>query len=154
MTGVPTIHYKSGYKHQLREHAVEFDCPELARWEYRSRFLSLVKGVMRFEIGYAWDGLSGPKFDTPGSMPGGLGHDGGAEIMRNLELTDEEREAFVEANNAFFHRLLEATDPPKPKWYQLGGQWARFRTWYTWRGVSLVDGYADPSSRKPLLEAP
>ncbi len=153
---VPTLHYSGGYKYQLRKHAVEFDCPELAAWQYFGRFLSLTNGVMRFEVGYAWDGLSGPMIDTPDAMPAGLGHDGGAEISRRLTMSEEDREDFVRANNAFFHRLLRATlpKPEERRWWHGRTQWRRFRSWYAWRAVSLVDGYADPASRKTIQVAP
>ena len=76
------IVYKSGYKYQLVEpysvavgifpmHAIITD------------FVTLqADGTLTVEKGYAWDGPSGPTFDTPSFMRGSLVHDALYQLMR------------------------------------------------------------------------
>lgn len=79
------IRYSPGYKYQLRAgYAVRL--PELAdplRPPIVTDWLELdPDGTLRFRPGYAWDGASGPTYDSKSSMRPSLGHDGLYQLMR------------------------------------------------------------------------
>jgi len=92
------ISYTEGYKYQLTErHKFNLGCrindnlyPPDSRdangfWFWKiSPFLSVYPsgGVVQ-EIGYAWDGCSGPAIDDETNQVPGLEHDGGYQILRS-----------------------------------------------------------------------
>lgn len=49
--------YKKGYKYQLVKEEV-FRVPELAAFDYKSYFISLINGKLTLARGYAWNGMS------------------------------------------------------------------------------------------------
>lgn len=69
------IYYKEGYKYQLTR---DYSCytgimlPETVAYEF---FTLTHDGYCNVRHGYAWDGASGPTFDTKSSMRGSLIHD-------------------------------------------------------------------------------
>ena len=69
------IHYKEGYKYQLtRDYAVWTGIHPLGNITYP--FFTIGEdGWLRVKAGYAWDGASGPTFDTKSSMRPSLVHD-------------------------------------------------------------------------------
>jgi hypothetical protein len=77
------IHYKKGYKYQL-----VCDCPldtgiYPGRGGVHTDYIDLDEnGKLTCHKGYAWDGASGPTFDTPDSMRASLGHDALYQLMR------------------------------------------------------------------------
>ena len=78
--------YRKGYKYQLA--ATEYFstpcCPVTA---VHTDFISLtVNGNMTVRSGYAWDGASGPTWDTKSSMRGSLAHDALYQLMRQGQL--------------------------------------------------------------------
>ena len=80
--------------------------------------------VIAFEVGYAWDGCSGPAIDRPVTMLASLVHDGLYQLMRERLLAQRYREwADLE-----FYRLLDRS----------GFTFAR--AYY--KGVRLFAGYA------------
>ncbi len=81
------IEYKGGFKYQLHKSYVDHISirPEA---DVSTRYVSLsVTGKLRIRYGYAWDGPSGPTWDTLNSMRGSLVHDVLYQLMR-LELLD------------------------------------------------------------------
>lgn len=79
------IHYSDGYKYQLRS-PYSITLPSLAdseRTHAATPWLELhVDGTMNFIPGYAWDGASGPTYDSGSSMRSSLIHDGGYQLIR------------------------------------------------------------------------
>ncbi len=76
------IYYRSGYKYQLEQEyqiklPAEFSSIVTAR-----KFLHMFNGVLTIREGYAWDGPSGPTFDTKTFMRGSLVHDALYQLMR------------------------------------------------------------------------
>ncbi len=74
--------YKCGYKYQLAEDYVvrtPLRPPGniVAKW-----FILTMAGVLWIRAGYAWDGASGPTFDTNSSMRPSLIHDVFCQMMR------------------------------------------------------------------------
>lgn len=87
MTVHDSIAYSGGYKYQLRETAVfqlqELRPPEDVATEY---FWITTEGVLTIRQGYAWDGCSGPTWDTKNTMRAGLAHDALYQMMRRDEI--------------------------------------------------------------------
>jgi hypothetical protein len=68
------IKYTSGYKYQLYEDASMLTPIKGA--EIYDKFFTLYKnGFLQIKEGFAWDGASGPTFDTKNSMSPSLVHD-------------------------------------------------------------------------------
>jgi len=76
------IYYREGYKYQLtREYRVFIGIFVSQRIE--TEWLTLdTDGWLTIREGYAWDGPSGPTFDTPSSMRGSLIHDALYQLIR------------------------------------------------------------------------
>lgn len=84
------IVYRAGYKYQL--HAPYNYDTGIRGVEYVSDFLVLqIDGVLRIAAGYAWDGPSGPTYDTTSAMRGSLVHDALYQLMRAGHLPNDHR---------------------------------------------------------------
>lgn len=133
------IKYRSGYKYQLvEEYSVEVGIRPAAPID--TDYIALnVGGLLTVKKGYAWDGPSGPTFDTKNFMRGSLVHDALYQLMRNELLPADRREAA----DLELHRLCREDGM------------SRFRAWYVLLGVrKFADFAATPESRKPVLQAP
>lgn len=95
------IKYCEGYKYQLKQTSrllTDIYPPEKIQTEW----ITLdTDGLLTVFNGYAWDGASGPTFDSKSSMRGSLGHDGLYQLMR-LGLLDRKHRP---AADRLFHRL-------------------------------------------------
>ena len=98
-----SIAYTGGYKYQLAEVA-QFFCVDLAvSKEVSTKWLHLSSdGMLTIQPGYAWDGCSGPTFDSSNTMPASLFHDAGYQLIR-LELL---RSQYKDVIDAEFKRIL------------------------------------------------
>lgn len=77
------IKYKDGYKHQLAEDYRVFVGITPDKFNAETEFLILdMKGVLLIKKGYAWDGASGPTWDTPTVKRASLVHDAIYQLMR------------------------------------------------------------------------
>lgn len=105
----------------------------------RSKFISMSKkGLITIRPGYAWDGPSGPTFDTKSFMRGSLFHDAAYQLMR---------ESLVSID------LLPSFDRMLVAICKDDGMWALRRRW-VYRGVRIGGGpSAEPRSVK-ILQAP
>lgn len=82
MVKVVFVKYKKGYKYQLSE-SFEFMIPRRAGKNYDSHWITFREdGLLTIREGYAWDGPSGPTFDTPNTMTPSLVHDALYQLMR------------------------------------------------------------------------
>jgi hypothetical protein len=131
--------YRSGYKYQLAEdYEVFVDiCPEEM---INTPYLSLMpNGYLTIRQGYAWDGPSGPTFDTKTFMRGALVHDALYQLMRWDLLHSVNR---AKADLELQRLCLE------------DGMWSLRAKW-VYRGVRLGGGpAASPESRKRIETAP
>jgi len=131
--------YKSGYKYQL--HADEVFRTRITPPEkIETRFIILEPGgTMTVKAGYAWDGPSGPTWDTKTFMRGSLIHDALFQLMR-MELLLLEWRPYAD------QELIRICKED--------GMWA-VRRWWVYRGVKRFGGpAADPRNKKPILSAP
>jgi hypothetical protein len=94
--------YRRGYKYQLAE-LFEIDTPIKPQRTLASSFLILTNtGKLTIRAGYAWDGPSGPTWDTDNSMTPSLVHDAFAQLMREKALD----QCWRIPSNKFFGEML------------------------------------------------
>lgn len=82
------ITYRSGYKHQLYEdYRLNVGIiPD--KFPVDTPFIKLdMNGNLTIKSGYAWDGASGPTFDTPTCKRGSLVHDALYQLMREERIS-------------------------------------------------------------------
>lgn len=131
--------YKDGYKYQLVETEIFRTSIRPGR-EIETKFLFMSpSGMLSIDAGYAWDGPSGPTYDSKNSIRASLAHDALYQLMRLglLETT------WRDEADLFLDRILEED-----------GMWA-IRRWYWLKGVEwFAAGAADPDNKKPILIAP
>ena len=139
--------YTSGYKYQL--YADEWMHTNIKPsnkivTEYIELWLD---GWMLVKRGYAWDGPSGPTWDTDDTMTASLFHDAAYQLMRMKLLKPAWREwADIWLGKMMFDRAS--------KWQPLRGiQYARAKLW-TRETIKFAAGAANPKNRKKVLEVP
>lgn len=130
------ISYTAGYKYQLKkDYQVEID---LYDHEVDSKFFTLYStGLLVIRQGYAWDGPSGPTFDTKNFMRGSLVHDVGYQMMAEGLIRQSTR--------SHWDRLL----------YKICREdgMTRMRAWWVYKAVKeFGDGYGQ--SPKKVHVAP
>lgn len=88
------IRFQEGYKYQLGED-YSHQLPDVFHGTACSNaFTDLTaNGLLVIEAGYAWDGPSGPTFDTKNFMRGSLVHDSLYQLMRENLLPRDMKEA-------------------------------------------------------------
>ncbi len=133
------IKYKSGFKYQLHETYV-IDLPWLDGYpDYAADFLKVSGARLIVEAGYAWDGASGPTWDSKSSMRASLVHDALYQLMRVGVLPEASRGY---ADDALYTLCVE-DGLFKP------------RAWAWWKAVRLMAGAkAKKGTERPVLEAP
>lgn len=85
------VAYKDGYKYQLFEpYQLTIDILPEKDLSVDGYVILTKAGELFIQRGYAWDGPSGPTFDTLNFMRGSLVHDALYQLMRN-ELLDAQK---------------------------------------------------------------
>lgn len=132
------IAYIRGIKYQLRrDYSVM--TPIKGVTIVHDFFVLRVDGLLTIRRGYAWDGASGPVFNTPSSRRGTLVHDALCQAMR-AGLLPVEWQASVHE----FMRVVFVQD----------GMWAwRASVWH-WFVVRANGGHPDKGPDRPLQYAP
>jgi len=124
-----------GYKYLLKQDY--FYNVRIKGFDVSTPYLELSpSGLLRVKTGYAWDGASGPTFDSKSSMRGSLVHDALYQMIRLKKIPAKYRE---HADKLLEEICLE------------DGMWRiRARLWE--RGVRWFAGfYARPGSEKPKV---
>jgi hypothetical protein len=137
---VNCITYNTGYKYQLKEtYEVVIDIRPAAAIE--TEFINLsVEGRLEIKKAYAWDGPSGPTFDTLDFMRGSLVHDALYQLMRE-ELLD--RKIHRDAADRLLQRIC------------IEDGMSKFRAAIVYQSVSRFgDPSADPAKKRPPVQAP
>jgi len=133
------IAFKGGYKYQLAEDfTVQTDIKPAT--DINTFFISLTRtGILTIRRGYAWDGPSGPTFDTNNFMRGSVVHDSFYQLMRAKLLPDYFKIAV--------DRLLQAMCIEDGMW--------TIRAWWVYVGVSTFGkGSTLPKNAKKIVYAP
>lgn len=92
------IKYSKGYKYQLEED-FELMTPVTGHYIDDYYFRLYPNGRLWIRRGYAWDGASGPTFDSNSSMRPSLSHDVFCQLMRDGRL---DYSVWQDRINAFF----------------------------------------------------
>ncbi|OHD24880.1 MAG: hypothetical protein A2Y38_16240 [Spirochaetes bacterium GWB1_59_5] len=132
------IKYRDGYRYQLAEgYAVQtaiFPPRHIA-----TDFIILAtNGMLIINGGYAWDGPSGPSFDSKNFMRGSLVHDALYQLMREGKLSERWREM---ADRKLQRICIE------------DGMW-KIRAWWVYRAVRDFGGSSAAVCKQTILEAP
>lgn len=91
------IHYRAGYKYQLSRPYSALT-PIMPPNQIIHEFFTLdADGTLTIQSGYAWDGASGPAFDSASSMRPSLVHDCFCQMMAARELDYETYSPHVHA---------------------------------------------------------
>ena len=135
---VSSIKYKSGYKYQLVK---TFAIPTAIIWyDISTDYIILDdKGVLTILKGYAWDGPSGPTYDSKNSLRASLVHDSLYQCIR-LGLLPSEVRGYADTE---LDKILKED-----------GMWV-VRRWYWLKGVRWFAGSAARKGNiKPTRTAP
>lgn len=132
------ISYTEGYKYQLVfgfSLKTGIKCGEYIETKY----ITLNKnGILVISPGYAWDGPSGPTYDSKSYMVAALVHDALYQLMR-MGLLSVIWRAYID--NMFYHMCLD------------DGMW-RWRAYLAYRAVRRFGApSASAGKLKPILEA-
>lgn len=128
--------YTDGYKYQL---SADYTQKTAIKPSFCAmcRYVSLdIEGTLTINAGYAWDGPSGPSFDTKSFMRGSLVHDALYQLMAEGGLSKKYRD---EADSLLRQICLE-------------DGMSRFRAWYVYRAVRFFGRYY--AVKRPTLIAP
>ena len=134
------MQYQTGYKYQLYTDEL-FQTPFRPDKLIKTRFILLsYDGMMSILSGYAWDGASGPTWDTKNTMRGSLFHDAAYQLIR-LGLLKEH--SVRQIADEYFGVLLKED----------GMGTIRRKLWI--RAVKrFAASAADPKNRRCILTAP
>lgn len=153
------IEYKAGYKYQLSISEYPLMLPiapgdEIFHYNRNTEIISVdddmdhVKcgpflalwpsGKMRIYEGYAWDGPSGPAFDTPNFMTPSMVHDALYQLMRNRVIP---RDPFRAMADEIMYQMCKRRG-------MCGA-----RAWWCKRGVVRFGAKA-ATKKRPILRAP
>jgi hypothetical protein len=135
------IAYKKGYKYWLvRPYSLHVPIFPEHTTISSGGFVTLGKnGVLAIKAGYAWDGPSGPTFDTKTFMRGSLVHDVLYQLMRE-DLLDN---SYREQADRLLGRICRSDGM------------CGVRVWYVVGTVRrFAQSASDPKNRKPILYAP
>ena len=134
------ISYKKGYKYQIVEE-YSTNIPIYPDSDIDSDYITLSSnGNIVIKKGYAWDGPSGPTFDTLNFMRCSLIHDALYQLMRANAL-----------DNTVYR---EPADRLLQKMCREDGM-SSIRAWWVYKGLRLGGNpAADPANKKPIVKAP
>ena len=134
------ISYKKGYKYQIVNN-YSTNIPIQPDDDIFTDYIDLYRdGKINIKKGYAWDGPSGPTFDTLNFMRGSLVHDALYQLMR------EEK---IEKNN-----YRESVDRLLQHMCKEDGM-SSIHAWWVYLGIHIFgDPAADPAHRKSIVKAP
>lgn len=134
------ITYKKGYKYQLAEKyetTIDITPDKNVKTDYIELTL---EGELTIKKSYAWDGPSGPTFDTKNFMRGSLVHDALYQLMRNKHLN--------------FKRDRDPADRLLQKMCKADGM-TKARAWWVYKGLALAGkAAARPENKKDEIIAP
>ena len=134
--------FKKGYKYQLDKEYIQLHTGimpiDIGRSGVNTHCLILaLNGDLVIKKGYAWDGASGPTWDTDATYTPSLVHDAFAQLMR-MGLVGFHN---VDAANRLLDNMLKER-----------GMWAPRRWWWR-KGLYLTHGsFADSSNVKEVFD--
>lgn len=138
---VKCIHYRSGYKYQLKRPVIVATKIRPDEEKAIDPFIKLgTDGTLEISDTYAWDGPSGPTIDTKNFMRGSLVHDALYQLMREGGL---DKATWRKAADDDLVRLCREDGM------------TRIRAWWVLAAVRrFADPAASPEERNPPSTAP
>lgn len=137
----PRIAYSEGFKYQLRaDYVIQTSVLPMSGKDVITEFIRLsATGLLWIRDGYAWDGASGPTWDSPSSMRSSLVHDAVYQLMRE-ELVSQKFRVVIDGK--FYDICIE------------DGMYAwRAKVWHVLvRDLAL--SAANPENEKKIIWAP
>lgn len=132
------IYFKDGYKYQLAR-CYSLQTPIIG-YDIKTLFICLESnGILTINKGYAWDGASGPTYDSKSSMRGSLVHDTFYQLEREELISQKEREKI----DILLHDICIED-----------GMWGWRADLWLWAVRKFGIFAANPESDHPPLEAP
>lgn len=132
------IKYRDGYKYQLAEDFT-IQTKIFPAADIVTPFICLTRtGLLTIKAGYAWDGPSGPTWDTKNFMRGSLVHDALYQLMR-MKLLD--------------CGWRPTADEELVRICKQDGMWG-IRRWWVMRGVRFGGEGSAMWQDEPVLTAP
>jgi len=140
MTSTILRYTKSNYKYQVKDDFI-IATDIKPKSNILSDFINLdTDGILTIRKGYAWDGCSGPTWDTKSTMRAGCVHDAFFQLMR-LNVLD--RNQYFHPVNKLFYFMLR----------QDGVLWLRAEYYY--KAVEKISWRYTMSKKDPeIQEAP
>ena len=139
MKGDKRLYFRRGYKYQTaREFSIKLEIAPLQ--PVRERFMSMeMDGSLTIFTGYAWDGASGPTWDTKSSMRGSLVHDVLYQLIR-LKLIDPKHKEYADQ---VLHDLCTAD-----------GMWSWRADYWRWAVLTFGSASCEPDAEPEEEAAP
>lgn len=131
------IRYREGYKYVLHEPYSVQTSLRPAQFIFSPMLRLDSDGILYIAEGYAWDGPSGPAFDTPNFMRASLVHDALYQMLRDGYLPLEWRE---KADDDMYRICRE-------------DGMSAIRAWWCYQGVR-IGGESAATEMKEVLTAP
>jgi len=125
-----------GYKYELLDTVYYPVCVPTRNSDHATNwnhYLRIVNGSLIMDLGYAWDGPSGPTIDTPSFMRGSLVHDALYQLMREGEIDRKHRKYADE----LLRRIC------------LEDGMNKFRAWYVYRAVRIFGRWTCTPRKNP-----
>lgn len=132
------IKYQEGYKYQLAETYEVNICIKPYELIIHDFIILESSGKLTINKGYAWDGPSGPTFDTKNFMRGSLVHDALYQLMRTGLLSEECR---------------ELADKELKRICQEDGM-SSLRAWWVYKAVRDFGSSSAALAADPIITAP
>lgn len=135
------IEYKKGYKYQITR-TVAVDTGIIPPMPCRADYSELsIAGVLTIHKGFAYDGPSGPTFDTPNFMAAALAHDAFYEMLRL---------GLLPAGQGY----RKQADKLLAQMCRQNGM-TRIRAWWVYLGVRIGSGPSStPQNQRKVYKAP
>lgn len=137
----PRIAYSEGFKYQLRQdYVIQTSVLPMSGKDVITEFICLsARGLLWIKDGYAWDGPSGPTWDSPSTMRSSLVHDAVYQLLRE-ELVSQKFRVVIDEK---FHDLCIED-----------GMWSwRAKVWHV-LVRDLAMSAANPENEKKIIWAP
>jgi hypothetical protein len=147
--------YREGYKYQLWED--ESIQTEIFGLSIKTQFIDLDQdGKLTTKCGYAWDGPSGPTYDSKYCMRGALFHDALYQLIREGRINPRYREYADGVMKRIINEDIEKMVSRKNKWLQFPlRKWAQARADLWYHGVRVgAESAVLPENDREVLEAP
>lgn len=133
-----TIRYRDGYKYQLESDYTVKTSVKPERSIHLFWCSLATDGMLIIRKNYAWDGPSGPTFDTDNFMRGSLIHDALYQLMREGCLPFDFRRA---ADDELYFACIE-------------DGMSKLRAWWVYQGVRRFGAEHAAIAEKLIKEAP